>query len=90
MACCQIKAECIACREKAAIFNMSFAGKFYLTGPDAQTAADWIFTNNVDLKPGQLARFVYFTDIKACFNIAVCDLVELIQDSSVCLMKWIW
>jgi len=48
----QIKAECLGCRERVAIFNMSYFGKFYLTGPDAQEAADWIFTNNVNLSPG--------------------------------------
>jgi len=49
----QIKAECLGCRENAAIFNMSYFGKFYLTGPEAQAAADFIFTNNVNLNPGQ-------------------------------------
>jgi len=48
----QIKAECIGCRENAAVFNMSYFGKFYLTGRDAQAAADYIFTNNVQLNPG--------------------------------------
>ena len=49
----QIKAECLGCRQNAAIFNMSYFGKFYLTGPDAQAAANFIFTNNVDLNPGK-------------------------------------
>ncbi|XP_066294122.1 sarcosine dehydrogenase, mitochondrial-like [Branchiostoma lanceolatum] len=44
--------ECVACRERAAVFNMSYFGKYYLTGPDAQKAADWIFSNNVDKPPG--------------------------------------
>ena len=48
----QIKAECLGCRQNAAIFNMSYFGKFYLTGRDAQAAADFIFTNNVNLDPG--------------------------------------
>ena len=26
---------------------MSYFGKYYLSGADAQRAADWIFTNNV-------------------------------------------
>jgi sarcosine dehydrogenase len=47
-----IKAECLGCRQNAAIFNMSYFGKFYLTGPDAQAAANWIFTNDVNLQPG--------------------------------------
>ena len=49
----QIKAECLGCRQNAAIFNMSYFGKFYLTGPDAQAATNFIFTNNVDLNPGK-------------------------------------
>jgi len=39
-----IKAECLATRTTAGLFNMSYFGKFYLTGPDAQAAVDWIFT----------------------------------------------
>lgn len=40
--------ECLGCRENVAVFNMSYFGKFYLIGPDAQKAADWIFTNDVN------------------------------------------
>lgn len=32
---------------------MSYFGKFYLTGPDAKKAADWLFTADVNKKPGQ-------------------------------------
>lgn len=31
---------------------MSYFAKFYLTGPDAQKAVDWIFTNNMAKPPG--------------------------------------
>ena len=31
---------------------MSYFGKFYITGPDAQTAVDWIFSNNMQKSPG--------------------------------------
>lgn len=48
----QIGKECLTCREKVAVFNMSYFAKFYLTGPDAQKAADWIFTNNMAKPPG--------------------------------------
>ncbi|PSN29571.1 hypothetical protein C0J52_25788 [Blattella germanica] len=48
--------ECIACREEAAIFDMSSLGKYYLSGPEAQKAADWIFTANTR-RP--LGRTVY-------------------------------
>ena len=33
---CQIRAECLATRYRAALFNMSYFGKFWLKGPDAQ------------------------------------------------------
>ena len=32
----RIGAEADACRERAALFNMSYFGKFILSGPDAQ------------------------------------------------------
>lgn len=44
--------ESLACRLRAALFNMSYFGKFYLTGPDVSRAANWIFTNDVDKPPG--------------------------------------
>lgn len=34
------------------MFNMSYFAKFYLTGPDAQKAADWIFANHMAKPPG--------------------------------------
>ena len=48
----QIAKECHGCREKVAVFNMSYFAKYYLTGPDAQKAVDWIFTNNMAKPPG--------------------------------------
>jgi len=56
----QIKAECLSCRQNAAIFDMSYFGKFYLTGPDSQAAADFIFTNDVQLNPGQCSTNAHF------------------------------
>ncbi|KAK2565778.1 Sarcosine dehydrogenase [Acropora cervicornis] len=47
-----IAKECHGCREKVAVFNMSYFAKYYLTGPDAQKAVDWIFTNNMAKPPG--------------------------------------
>ncbi|KAI5099466.1 sarcosine dehydrogenase, mitochondrial, partial [Silurus meridionalis] len=44
--------ECVACRNTVAVFNMSYFGKFYLTGPDAKKAADWLFTADVNKAPG--------------------------------------
>ena len=50
---CKIKKECLSCRENAAIFNMSYFGKFYLVGPDAQKAVNWICTNDVQKPLGE-------------------------------------
>ncbi|XP_030599241.1 sarcosine dehydrogenase, mitochondrial [Archocentrus centrarchus] len=47
-----IKNECLSCRHGVAVFDMSYFGKFYLTGPDAKKAADWLFTADVNKKPG--------------------------------------
>uniref|UniRef100_A0A8C6U9E9 Sarcosine dehydrogenase n=1 Tax=Neogobius melanostomus TaxID=47308 RepID=A0A8C6U9E9_9GOBI len=47
-----IKNECLTCRNGVAVFNMSYFGKFFLTGPDAKKAADWLFTADVNKKPG--------------------------------------
>lgn len=44
--------ECLTCRNGVAAFNMSYFGKYYLIGPDAQKAADWIFTNDVQKPNG--------------------------------------
>ncbi|XP_032721473.1 sarcosine dehydrogenase, mitochondrial [Lontra canadensis] len=48
----QIKKECLACRGAAAVFNMSYFGKFYLVGLDARKAADWLFSADVNRPPG--------------------------------------
>uniref|UniRef100_A0A8C1Y103 Sarcosine dehydrogenase n=1 Tax=Cyprinus carpio TaxID=7962 RepID=A0A8C1Y103_CYPCA len=44
--------ECLTCRNAIAVFDMSYFGKFYLTGPDAKKAADWLFTADVNKAPG--------------------------------------
>ncbi|XP_052753764.1 sarcosine dehydrogenase, mitochondrial [Galleria mellonella] len=36
--------EALSCRNAAALFNLSYYGKFYLTGPDAQRTANLAFT----------------------------------------------
>ncbi|XP_037949767.1 sarcosine dehydrogenase, mitochondrial [Teleopsis dalmanni] len=43
-----IGAEAMACRNNAVVFNMSYFCKLYLEGPQAQKAADWIFTGNTN------------------------------------------
>ncbi|XP_063288980.1 sarcosine dehydrogenase, mitochondrial isoform X1 [Pelobates fuscus] len=47
-----IRRECLLCRNGVAVFNMSYFGKFYLVGPDATKAANWLFTADVDKPPG--------------------------------------
>ncbi|XP_066222856.1 sarcosine dehydrogenase, mitochondrial [Saccopteryx leptura] len=47
-----IKQECLACRGAAAVFDMSYFGKFYLVGLDAGKAADWLFSADVSRPPG--------------------------------------
>ncbi|KAA0201281.1 hypothetical protein HAZT_HAZT002650 [Hyalella azteca] len=42
-----INAECLACRTGVVGFDMSYFGKFYLTGPDATKAADHLFSADV-------------------------------------------
>lgn len=54
--CFQIKNECLACRNSVAVFNMSYFGKFYLSGPDAQKAADWLFTADVNKAEGKCSE----------------------------------
>lgn len=44
----QIGEEAMACRHNAVVFNMSYFCKLYLEGPDAQKAADWIFSANTN------------------------------------------
>ncbi|XP_063689445.1 sarcosine dehydrogenase, mitochondrial-like [Bolinopsis microptera] len=47
-----IGAESHACRERAALFNMSYFGKFFLTGPDAQAVVDYLCCSNINKGPG--------------------------------------
>ncbi|EMP34635.1 Guanine nucleotide exchange factor VAV2, partial [Chelonia mydas] len=47
-----IKNECLTCRNVLAVFDMSYFGKFYLVGPEARKAADWLFTADVSKSPG--------------------------------------
>ncbi|KAG9354175.1 hypothetical protein JZ751_012299 [Albula glossodonta] len=47
-----IKKECLTCRNAVAAFDMSYFGKFYLVGPDAKKAADWLFSADVNKAVG--------------------------------------
>ena len=44
--------ECMATRNNVAVFDMSYFGKYYLVGPDAQKACDWLFTNDMRKSAG--------------------------------------
>ncbi|KAJ9576450.1 hypothetical protein L9F63_006663 [Diploptera punctata] len=52
----QIGEECLACREQVSVFDLSSIGKYYLCGPDAQKAANWLFTADTNR---QLGKTVY-------------------------------
>ncbi|XP_072748351.1 sarcosine dehydrogenase, mitochondrial-like isoform X2 [Anoplolepis gracilipes] len=43
-----IREEALSCRNNVALFNTSSFGKFYICGPDARKAVDYIFTSQVD------------------------------------------
>ncbi|KAI1904792.1 hypothetical protein AGOR_G00009330 [Albula goreensis] len=47
-----IKKECLTCRNAVSAFDMSYFGKFYLVGPDAKKAADWLFSADVNKAVG--------------------------------------
>ncbi|XP_071548402.1 sarcosine dehydrogenase, mitochondrial [Panulirus ornatus] len=71
-----IQKECLACRETAAIFDMSYFGKFYLTGPDAQKAADWLFSADVARAPGTTVYTCMLNrngGIEADLTVSVCE-----------------
>ncbi|KAK9727710.1 FAD dependent oxidoreductase [Popillia japonica] len=46
--------EALACRNNAVLFDMSYFAKMYLTGPEAQKAANWLFTANTDREPDRV------------------------------------
>ncbi|XP_046739990.1 sarcosine dehydrogenase, mitochondrial isoform X1 [Diprion similis] len=43
-----IRDEALACRNNAVLFNLSYFGKFYLCGPEAEKAVDYLFTANTN------------------------------------------
>ncbi|XP_014477949.1 PREDICTED: sarcosine dehydrogenase, mitochondrial isoform X2 [Dinoponera quadriceps] len=51
-----IREEALSSRNNVALFNMSYFGKYYLCGPDASEAANYIFTSQMDRK---INRTVY-------------------------------
>ena len=57
------------CRNSVAAFNMSYFGKFYMMGPDAQKAVDWIFSNNIQKPPGTFTTRNYSKRLQYSFII---------------------
>ncbi|KAK5643150.1 hypothetical protein RI129_006995 [Pyrocoelia pectoralis] len=43
-----IREEALSARTNVALFDISYFSKMYLTGPDAQKAAEWLFTANTN------------------------------------------
>lgn len=52
----QIGGEALACRNDAALFDLSYFGKFYLCGAESQAAADYLFTANTNCEPNSTVR----------------------------------
>jgi sarcosine dehydrogenase len=75
----QIGEECLACREQAAVFDLSSLGKFYLSGPDAQKAADWLFTADTNCP---LGRTVYSCMLNSAAGIEAAVTVSVIERGS--------
>ncbi|XP_018560905.1 sarcosine dehydrogenase, mitochondrial [Anoplophora glabripennis] len=51
-----IKEEALATRNNVALFDLSSYTKMYLAGPDAEEAADWLFTADVGREPGSVVH----------------------------------
>ncbi|KAF7276911.1 hypothetical protein GWI33_009661, partial [Rhynchophorus ferrugineus] len=49
-----IQEEALAARTNVALFNLSCYTKMYLAGPDAEAAANWLFTADLSQKPGNV------------------------------------
>ncbi len=56
------RAEHMACREHAAIFDQSGFGKLEVTGPDAVAVLNRLCANDVDVAPGQLVYTAMLDD----------------------------
>ncbi|XP_063887251.1 sarcosine dehydrogenase, mitochondrial-like [Scylla paramamosain] len=71
-----IQQECIACRERAAVFDMTSFGKYYLTGPDAQRTADWVFSANMTGPAGSTIYTCMLNErggVEADLTVSVCE-----------------
>ncbi|XP_045507727.1 sarcosine dehydrogenase, mitochondrial [Colias croceus] len=71
-----IAKEALACRNAAALFNMSYYGKFYLTGPDAQRTADLAFTADLTKKENSVVYSLLLNEkggVEADLTVSVLD-----------------
>ncbi|XP_066953751.1 sarcosine dehydrogenase, mitochondrial-like [Macrobrachium rosenbergii] len=71
-----IERECLGCRNAAAVFDMSYFGKFYVTGPDAQKAADWLFSADVSKDVGSTVYTCMLNKsggIEADLTVSICE-----------------
>ncbi|CAH1128501.1 unnamed protein product [Ceutorhynchus assimilis] len=50
-----IQNEALAARSNVALFDLSCYTKMYLAGPDAEEAADWLFTTHLSQTPGKVS-----------------------------------
>lgn len=71
--------ECLSTRFTAALFNMSYFGKFYITGKDAQKAVDWIFTNDIS---GDGGKTIYTCMLNKNAGIEADLTVSLLDDDT--------
>lgn len=49
-----IQEEALACRQNVALFNLSSIRKFYICGPEAQKAADYLFTADTNRNSNEI------------------------------------
>ncbi|CAH0722411.1 unnamed protein product, partial [Brenthis ino] len=71
-----IGSEALACRNEAALFNMSYYGKFYLTGPDAQRTAELAFTADLSKKNDKVTYTLVLNDkggVEADLTVSILD-----------------
>ncbi|XP_013167116.1 PREDICTED: sarcosine dehydrogenase, mitochondrial [Papilio xuthus] len=68
--------EALSCRNAAALFNMSYYGKFYLTGPDAQRTAHLAFTAHLTKKDDRVVYSLLLNDkggVEADVTVSILD-----------------
>ncbi|KAJ0181071.1 hypothetical protein K1T71_003156 [Dendrolimus kikuchii] len=68
--------EALACRNAAALFNMSYYGKFYLTGPDAKRTADLAFTADLSKKDDRVVYSLLLNEkggVEADVTVSILD-----------------